>query len=572
MTLATEPARRPRRRVAPPVEPPPDQATAWARAVVAGDVLTGKLVRLAAARHLRDLERTDGRIRWDVERSERAIAFFGKLKHSKGKWAGQAFVLSPWQAFIVGCLFGWLNADGTRRFRVAYSEIPRKNGKSTLAAGLALLLAFFDGEAGAEVYCAATKRDQAKIVWSEAKRMVQATPDLRKRIDVLTANLSRETSKLEPLGADADSTDGLNPHGVIIDELHAHKNGDLVQVLQTASGAREQPMRVEITTAGHDRTSVCREHHDYSRRVLEGTVQDETWFGFIATCDNPEDWTNPVEHAKANLNLGVSVNPAYIEAQCARARKMTSERNAFLRLHLNVWPNQSETWIPLEAWNAEACARPIEDHAGERVYVGLDQQSPRDLLTAAYLWGPDDDGVFDVRLRCWLPEEALTSDGAPSERQAALAAWADDHITLTPGEVVDYDRIRDDLLEDLEPYDVGTIGYNRRELIHLGTKLIDSMGKERVVAQGQEYAAISAACKRFEALVAAAKLRHGGNPILAWTVAQVAVAHGPNEAIKIDRENSPEKVAIAALVIAIAQMEKGPAPEEQWDGRVTPLA
>ena len=215
----------PPKRRAPARKPPTaaDPVTAYARAVVSGDVVAGRLVRMACERHLRDLVDGPGRgLVWNPDHAAKAIRFFALLKHSKGEWAGRPFELAPWQRFVIGSLFGWKNADGTRRFRDSYVECARKQGKSTLAAGIGLLLAFFDGEPGAEVYAAATKRDQAKIVWSEARRMVKATPGLNSRITALTANLHIEStaSKFEPLGADEDSTDGLNIHGCIIDELH----------------------------------------------------------------------------------------------------------------------------------------------------------------------------------------------------------------------------------------------------------------------------------------------------------------------------------------------------------------
>lgn len=231
------------------------RVTTYAQQVLDGAIPAGRLVRLACERHLRDLETGHQRGLWfDNEAAERAIVFFGFLRHSKGEWAGEPFELSLWQAFIVGSVFGWKREDGTRRFRTAYNEVPRKNGKSTLSAGVGLYLAFFDNEPGAEVYAAATKRDQARIVWDGAKRMVEATPQLRSRISVLAGNLhSLAThSKFEPLGADADTLDGLNIHGAIVDELHAHRTRAIVDVLETATGARRQPLIWYIT----DRKSV----------------------------------------------------------------------------------------------------------------------------------------------------------------------------------------------------------------------------------------------------------------------------------------------------------------------------
>ena len=246
-----------------------------------GQVLTNRLVRLAGERHLEDLTSGAARgLRFDPAAARHAIDFFGFLRHSKGEWAGQTFTLAPWQAFVVGCLFGWQRSDGLRRFRTAYCAVPRKNGKSTLSAGIGLYLLVADGEQGAEIYSAATSRDQARIVFDEAKRMVGSSPALRRRVGILINNLhvAATTSRFMPLSSDASSMDGLNVHGAIIDELHAHRTRHVVDVLETATGARRQPLLFEITTAGYDRHSICFEHHDYSIKVLEGTVPDDSWF------------------------------------------------------------------------------------------------------------------------------------------------------------------------------------------------------------------------------------------------------------------------------------------------------
>ena len=262
----------------PSVKAGHDPVTAYARAVSEGQILTNRLVRLACERHLDDLSTATGRgLRFDRAAARHAIEFFGFLRHSKGEWAGQTFELAPWQAFVVGCLFGWQRADGLRRFRTAYCAVPRKNGKSTLSAGIGLYLLVADGEHGAEIYSAATSRDQARIVFDEAKRMVGSSPALKRRVGILINNLhvAATTSRFMPLSSDASTMDGLNVHGAIIDELHAHRTRHVVDVLETATGARRQPLLFEITTAGYDRHSICFEHHDYSIKVLRRHRADD---------------------------------------------------------------------------------------------------------------------------------------------------------------------------------------------------------------------------------------------------------------------------------------------------------
>ena len=276
----------------------------------------------------------------------------------------QTFTLAPWQAFVVGSLFGWQRADGLRRFRTAYCAVPRKNGKSTLSAGIALYLLVADGEQGAEIYSAATTRDQARIVFDEAKRMVGSSPALKRRVQVLINNLNVEASasRFMPLSSDASSMDGLNVHGAIIDELHAHKTRHVVDVLETATGARRQPLLFEITTAGYDRHSICFEHHDYAIKLLEGTLQDDSWFAFIASADEGDDWTDPQVWRKANPSFGLSVKEDDLARKAEKAIALPGAQNAFRRMHLNEWTEQAERWIDLAAW--DACNGPVDlEHA-----------------------------------------------------------------------------------------------------------------------------------------------------------------------------------------------------------------
>ena len=287
--------------------------TAWARKVVAGQVVAGHLTRLACQRHLDDLKAGKDRgLVWDRAAALHAIEFFSHLRHSTGEWAGQPFDLQPWQQFVVGSVFGWKRADGLRRFRTAYVEVARKNGKSALLAGIALYALVADGEAGAHVYAAATTRDQARIVFGEAERMVAASQALSSRVTRTVNNLAvlPTASWFRPLSADASKMDGLNVHFAAVDEVHEHPGPEIIQKLNTATGARRQPLIFEITTAGHDRHSVCRQHHEFSVKALEGTLPEETadpWFAFIATIDAGDDWTDPKVWVKANPSLGVTV-------------------------------------------------------------------------------------------------------------------------------------------------------------------------------------------------------------------------------------------------------------------------
>ncbi len=347
----------------------PCPVEAYARDAVEGRVVVGQLVKLACQRHLADLARGGERgLRWDAAAAQYAISFFSHLRHSTGEWANQPFALQPWQAFVVGSLFGWKRSDGTRRFRTAYVDVARKNGKSAILAGTALYALVADGEAGAQVYAAATTRDQARIVYGEAERMVAASPALRARSTRTVNNLAvlSTSSWFRPLSADASKMDGLNVHFAAVDEVHEHPSADIIKKLNTATGARRQPMIFEITTAGHDRHSVCYQHHEFSAKALESIIPPEatdSWFAYIATLDAGDDWTDPTVWIKANPSLGVTVKFDDLRRQVEEAQEMPGQQNAIRRLRLNEWTEQVTRWLDMAAWdNGGPCGRRV----GER--------------------------------------------------------------------------------------------------------------------------------------------------------------------------------------------------------------
>ncbi len=363
--------------------------------MLAERVVVGRLVRLAVERHVNDLEHGHERgLHFNDEAAAHAVEFFGFLHHSKGEWAGQAFVLADWQAFVVSCVFGWMRADGERRFRQVYEEMSRKQGKSTKLAGIGLYGLVADGEPGAEIYTAATKRDQARISHSEAVRMVKASPMLSSRVRTFRDNLHivGTASKFEPLGADSDTLDGLNVHMGLIDELHAHKSRGMYDILETATAARRQPLIWEVTTAGFDRNTICWEHHEHSIKVLEGSVEDDEWFAYIAALDEDDDWTDESVWVKANPNLGVSVKIEKLRSGCRKAHESLAYRNTFLRLHLNVWTQQSTKWIDMDVWEDNGQEVFSEaDLSGLPCWGGLDLASNRDIAALVLVFPMDDD-------------------------------------------------------------------------------------------------------------------------------------------------------------------------------------
>lgn len=872
-------------------------AVAYVHGVVDGSIPAGNLIRLATERHLKDLEDGPARgLHFDRQAAQHAIDFFGFLKHSKGEWAGQRFELSGWQQFILWVIFGWRRADGLRRFRTAYIEVPRKNGKTTLVAGIGLYLLVADGEPGSEVYSAAplaldteiptpsgwtmmgeisegdtvfdergrpcqvtyvspimhnricyeivfgdgtrvvadaehrwatevyssgrslrgrpraetwhtrtrahttgiytteelketlfcgrrtnhripvagclvlpeqklpiapytlgvwlgdgranrgsivmdpddreiaenierdgyaisdqscdhlfrftvlglrtelrrlglldnkhipavymrasieqrtallqglmdtdgtctktgecrfsnrnerlaqgvaelanslgiqshlrtvkvndapnylvsfkayagtsvfrlrrkaarqkdqadqrathrsivainpvpsvpvrcisvdseshlylvtrgfiathnTKRDQAKLSWSEAVRMVKASPALSRMVKHFRAsdNLSVETtaSRFMPLGADADTMDGLNIHGALIDEVHAHRTRAVVDVLETATGARRQPLIFEITTAGVDQTSVCWEHHEYSEKVLRGAVQDDTWFAYIATLDEGDDWRDPAVWAKANPNFGISVKPDDLARKAEKAQTMPAAQNGFKRLHLDVWTQQISRWIDLGLWDENAGEVDEEQLAGRQCYGGLDLSSVSDI-TAWVMVFPDEEDPEQVEVlaRFWVPEAKLQDDG--NKYQSQYQAWArDGWLRVTPGNAVDYGFVKKQILEDAERFQVVDLNVDR---LFQGYQVSMELADEglEVFGMGQGFLSMAGPMKEFERRLLAKKLHHGGNPVLRWMADNVAVREDPAGNLKPDKANSQGKVdGIVALVMAL---------------------
>jgi len=521
--------------------------------VLSGDIPAGKWECLACERYVSDLEHGKERgLVLNKKKAELALLFFNLVKHSKGEWAGQPFHLEAWQQFIVWNLFGWYRDNGTRRFRWAYNEVARKNGKSTLAAGIGLYLLTADGEPGAEIYSAATKRDQARITHSEATRMVKASPALRKRVRVFRDNLHVEStaSKFEPLGRDTDSMDGLNVHGAIIDELHAHKTRDLVDILETAQSARRNPLQFEITTAGYDRESICWEHHEYTEKVLSGVVADDRWFGIIYTIDTDDDWQDESVWRKANPNIGISKKIDYMRQQAQRAREIPSQLNAFLRLDLDVWTQSETKWVNLEHW--KLCGQAIDANGlrGRRCYGGLDLSSTTDVSAFVLVFPPErSDDPYQVLCRFWIPEDSMHERS--HRDRVPYDAWVrQGYMVATPGNVIDYDYILAQIDEDAQMYDLQEIAFDRWG----ATKIVQELQEMglTVVQFGQGFASMSAPMKELEKLILSHKLAHGNNPVLAWMADNLVAAVDPAGNIKPDKQRSIEKIdGMVALIMAL---------------------
>lgn len=521
--------------------------------IIAGRIVACRWVRLMCERHRRDLAQGAERgLYFDEAAGHHVIDFFRFLRHSKGRWAGQVITLEPWQQAVLWIQFGWYRADGQRRFRLSYWEVARKNGKSTLAAGIGLYLMIGDGEPGAEVYSAATKRDQARITHAEATRMVKASPHLRKRITCFRDNLHiKDTAtKFEPLGRDADSMDGLNVHGAIVDELHAHKSDEVWGALETATGSRQQPLMFAITTAGFNQLSFCFQLRDYALKVLEGIVEDDSFFAVVFTLDEKDDWTDEKNWIKANPNLGISVDLDDLRSKAKRAKDIPSALTHFLTKHLNIWTRAAEIWIAPEKW--KACGGPLDMQAlaGRRCYGGLDLSNTLDITAWVLVFPPtSEDDRYIVLPRFWVPEDAIRerslNDRAPYE------AWQKQGlIEATPGEVIDYEFIYAQVDRDAQTYDIAEIGYDRWGAAEVYLRL--AAAGMTMIQIGQGFASMSPPMKELEKLIASKRLAHGDNPVLTWMASNMVAVRDPAGNIKPDKRRIREKIdGMVALIMAL---------------------
>ncbi len=482
--------------------------------------------------------------------SEFAHSSANSCRHSKGQWAGQPFDLLDWQwQEVVAPLFGWKRPDGTRRFRRGYIEVPKKNGKSTLFSGLSLYLLVGDNEPGAEIYSAAVDRDQASIVYGEAAHMVDESPDLSRRLKVVRSTkrivYHRTRSFYKALSADVPAKEGLNAHAVLIDELHAQRTRDLWDTLRYAGASRRQPLQLAITTAGYDRHSICWEQHDYALKVLDGTIEDTSFFPFVAAANDEADWTDPNVWKTANPSFGITINADQFAEDCTEAQESPAKENSFRRYRLNQWTEQDVRWLNMEKW--DACGTPLEDLRGQVCFAGLDLSSTTDVSALVLVFPDEDEGRFDVLPLFWVPEEGARK--RERRDRVPYVQWIrDDHMEATSGEVVDYDVIRRRINELNEQFEIREIAIDRWNATQLATQL-EGDGFE-MVAFGQGYASMSAPTKKLEEVVLSRKLAHAGHPVLRWMAGNVSIETDAADNWKPSKKKSVERIdGIVALIM-----------------------
>ena len=548
-----------------------DAALAYARAVVAGEIVACKWTRLACQRQLDDLVREDGDT-WpwvfDVDRAARPCEFIELLPHIKGKWAreGRTITLEPWQCFIITTVFGWVHRDtGLRRFLEAYEEEARKNAKSTKGSGVFLFMLTADGEHGAECYTAATTRDQARIVFDDAKAMAERSPGLRTHLGLAIMQHSltvvHTASKGAPLAAEGSTLDGPNVHFAVIDELHAHKTRAVYDVIDTARGAREQSLLWTITTAGSDRSGICYERRTHVTKILEGVIRDDRVFGIIYTIDDGDDPFDPTCWPKANPNFGISVLPDEMAAQARKAEAMPSALNNFLTKRLNVWVSGESPWMDMRAWDrcAEPSLRQLGEFAGKglRAWIGLDLAQKKDFAALCIVWesewlreGPDGAHVpvrgWNVCTRLYLNELAIQESG-----NAHLTGWArQGYVQVTDGDITDFDVVAEDLRTLCRNFDVQEIAFDPALSMYFAGKLIEE--GLPLVEISQRALFFTPPLIQVENLVLEKKLAHDGNPVMTWMVSNLVVKVSKFNELRAPTKERPENKIDGPMAMLMA--------------------
>ena len=490
---------------------------------------------------------------YDKDAADYAVHFIECLCHTKGTWAGKPFELIPWQEELIRTVFGTLKSNGYRQFNTCYCEIPKKMGKSELAAAVALLLCCGDGEERAEVYGCAADRQQASIVFDVAADMVRMCPALNKRCKILSATkrivFEPTNSFYQVLSAEAYSKHGFNIHGVVFDELHTQPNRKLFDVMTKGSGdARMQPLYFLITTAGTDTQSICYETHQKAKDILEGRKIDPTFYPVIYGADESDDWTDPKIWKKANPSLGITVSIDKVKAACESAKQNPGEENSFRQLRLNQWVKQAVRWMPMHLWDKCAFVVNEDDLEGRVCYGGLDLSSTTDISAFVLVFPPlDEDDKYYILPYFWIPEENMAQrvnrDHVPYdvwERQGK--------IETTEGNVIHYGYIEKFIERLGERFNIREIAYDRWGATQMVQDL-EGMGFT-VVPFGQGFKDMSPPSKELLKLVMEERIAHGGNPVMRWMMDNIYIRTDPAGNIKPDKSKSTEKIdgAVAAIM------------------------
>lgn len=555
------------------------RATDYAESVVESRIVAGLFERLACKRFLDDLKRPltpEFPYRLDEKKGSRICEFIELLPHIKGEWARPVYQdgrlqyaklkLEDWQIFAEFQLFGWVHArTGLRRFRRCYEEVARKNAKSTRIAARDLFLLTADGEPGAQVYNAATTGDQAREVFDVARNMALRVPEFLARfgVDVGKHDITcvDTASSFKPLNAEGSTLDGLNVHAASIDELHAHKTRGVYDVLDTATGARSQPMVSMITTAGSDRSGICYEQRDYTIKVLQRTVIDESWFGIIYTIDDGDAWHDPAMWRKSNPNLGISVKLDDMEAACRKALATPSAQGNFLTKRLNVWVNADSAWLDMMAW--DRCADKtltLEKVKHLPCWIGLDLASTNDVAAKArWFYDAEADHHYLIPV-FYLPATAVENGG-----NSQYDGWRrGGYLNVNEGNSIDFKQIEIDLSADMCDLLIREIPFDPWQATYFSTRML-ARGAP-MVEYRQILPTMSEPMKQFEALILSGKLTHDGNPMMSWMMSNVVCHLDIKDNIYPKKDRPQNKIdGPVASIMALGRCLNG-LPSNAHDG------
>lgn len=539
---------------------PENRVSAYAKAVIDGEIVAGPHVRAACRRHFADLKNGESRgIYFDIDAADKAFRFFeGILKLNGGQFEGKPFVLQPAQAFIIGSLFGWRRNDATRRFRRAYIEMGKGNGKSPLVGGIGLYGLIADKEPRAEIYAAASKKDQAMVLFRDARAMVQLSPDLNHLCHISGGDhqpniaYERGGAFFRPIAREKGQS-GPRPHMALCDEVHEHPSRDTMEMLERGFKFRRQPLLIMITNSGSDKTSVCWEEHHHAVKVAHNEMQDDNTFSYVCALDKEDDpLNNPECWIKANPLIGVTITEKYLSDVVAQARAIPGKRNTILRLHFCIWTDSHTLWMARELW--EAC----EDHNfpfyvlnGEPCFAGLDLSSRRDLTALALVF-PDADGSFDAFVEFWTPVETLT-DREELDR-VPYRLWRDEgYLIAVPGASIDYGWVVNRIGEINAIYDLKAIHYDRWKIEDLKREL-NSAGLDDItmIECGQGFQGINPCVEAIEDAIMNGLLRVHYNPVLRWNVSSAVLEQDPAGNRKFTKKKATGRIdGVVALAMAM---------------------
>lgn len=525
---------------------------------------------------------------FDEEAAERAIFWIESCcTFTKGEWAKRPMILEPWQKASVANSFGWLSiTDGTRRYREVFIYVPRKNGKTEIAGAIILYVFFCDGEYAAECYSAAAEGDQAKIVWDVSKRMIENKPEIFEQYcKVYTKSISHFStdSFFKYITAGASTKHGFGTHACVVDEVHAQADDELVEVLETSTGARRQPLMVFLTTADYDRPSLCNRMHKRCRRVLLKEISDPQLLPILYEADREkDDWEDPETWKKANPNYGVSLKLDYFMRKFNKAKTEPSFENTFKRLHLNMKTEQASRWLQMHTWDA-SCekfdrAKMIEELKGSACWAGLDLASTIDTACLCLLFDTENYGMVVIPY-FWIPKDSALGRDPDNDKEkldrVPYRVWEKQKlIEFTPGNRIDYDYIVRCIVELSEYFRFNAIGFDDWNATQTAIHLADHEGMPMVTVR-QGYKSMNEPCKAIEADIAQEILNHGHNPIMRWMAANVMVQYDPADNIKMNKAKSAEKIdGMVALAMAYAcfqQEEDDTSPYESHGIRTLDL-